>query len=126
MDGTGQKARNHPPFRKFIVSSFLMFSENNATTRSTRKADFLPKKGQTRRCSLTRSIKYGMTLNTVCKQNNHNGYAAFCLSSPASNGYHVELRELIVTPISSANRCQNSAIYGIGVLYYWRKVKYLC
>ncbi len=41
----------------------------------------------------------------------------FFLPSSARNGHHVELRELIVTPISSANRCQNSAIYGIGVLY---------
>ena len=56
-------------------------------------------------------------MNIVCKRNNHNGYASFCLPSPANNGHHVELHELIVTPISSANRRQNSAIYGIGVLY---------
>lgn len=36
--------------------------------------------------------------------------------SPASNGHHVELHELMVTPIHSANRCQNSAIYGMGVV----------
>ena len=36
--------------------------------------------------------------------------------SPASNGHHVELHELTVTPIPSANRCQNSVIYGMGVV----------
>lgn len=57
------------------------------------------------------------------KQNNHNGYAAFCLPSPASNGHHVGLHELTITPIPSANRCQNSAIYGMGVVEPKKRIK---
>lgn len=43
--------------------------------------------------------------------------------SPASNGHHVELHELMVTPIHSANRCQNNAIYGMGVVEPKKRIK---
>jgi len=45
MEGTGQKAHNHRHFRRFVIFSFFTLSGYSATTHSTWKTDFWPKKG---------------------------------------------------------------------------------
>jgi len=46
MEGTGEKARNHRHFCKFVIFPFFAFFGYCATIHPTWKTDFWPKKGK--------------------------------------------------------------------------------
>lgn len=52
MGGIGEKALIHGLFRKITTFIFFAFSEYSATTQTTWKTDFWPKKGQKQGYSL--------------------------------------------------------------------------
>ena len=57
MEGIGEKACIYRLFRKNTIFRFFAFSEYSATTQTTWKTDFWPKKGQKQGYSLIRNIE---------------------------------------------------------------------
>lgn len=67
MEGIGEKVRIYRHFRKFVISSFFTLSGYSATTHSTWKTDFWPKKRQKQGYSLIERAKNSKIVITSIK-----------------------------------------------------------